>query len=68
MRGLSVSIIGLISLFVFTSCFSFREKRTFEEFYHENIARSIESLESIFPDLSSDITHSQSMILDFASA
>jgi hypothetical protein len=68
MRGLSVSIIGLISLFVFTSCFSFREKRTFEEFYQENIASSLTSLESTFPDISSDATHSQSMMLDFASA
>lgn len=63
-----MGIIGLISLFVFTSCFSFREKRTFEEFYQENITSSLASLESIFPDLSSDAIHSQEMILDFASA
>lgn len=68
MRGISVSILWLLSLFLFTSCFSFRENRTFEDFYRENIANSITSLEKTFPDLASDMKHSQEMLLDFSSA
>ena len=68
MRGISVSILWLLSLFLFTSCFSFRENRTFEDFYRENIANSIASLEKTFPDLASDMKHSQEMLLDFSSA